>query len=397
MEKLELMGGRLLLYKRPESRFWQCYTFLEGRIWRESTKEEALAVAKMVAEDWYLSLKGKSRVGELKTGKTFRFVAEHFIVEYKALTKGERSLLWVELIEMRLKKYLIPYFGPMAVRAITPATAQDYRIHRSKNGYRDQAPKLKTVEDEMIVVRHVLRTAIRHGWLEHMPDLSPPFRVSHKVSHRAWFSPKEYERLYEATRERAKNPKKEIWRWESEQLHDLVLFMANTGLRTDEAKRIEFRDVRIVKDWDTQQTILEIDVRGKTGVGYCKSMPGAVTPFTRLIKRNKPMPTDPLFPKTHRQLFNKILEELGLKFDREGRRRDLYSLRHTYICFRLSDGADIYQIAKNCRTSVEMIQKHYAAHIKNLLNTTQINARRSNRRISAKDNSNNDVEELSIV
>jgi len=26
------------------------------------------------------------------------------------------------------------------------------------------------------------------------------------------------------------------------------------------------------------------------------------------------------------------------------------------------EGADIYQIAKNCRTSVEMIEKFYAAH-----------------------------------
>ncbi len=38
--------------------------------------------------------------------------------------------------------------------------------------------------------------------------------------------------------------------------------------------------------------------------------------------------------------------------------------------------ADIYQIAKNCRTSVEMIQKHYAAHIKNTLDAAAINTRR---------------------
>jgi hypothetical protein len=31
--------------------------------------------------------------------------------------------------------------------------------------------------------------------------------------------------------------------------------------------------------------------------------------------------------------------------------RTAYSLRHTYICLRLMEGADIYQIAKNCRTS----------------------------------------------
>jgi hypothetical protein len=31
------------------------------------------------------------------------------------------------------------------------------------------------------------------------------------------------------------------------------------------------------------------------------------------------------------------------------------------------EGADVYQIAKNCRTSVEMIEKYHAAHIRNTL------------------------------
>jgi hypothetical protein len=42
---------------------------------------------------------------------------------------------------------------------------------------------------------------------------------------------------------------------------------------------------------------------------------------------------------------------------------------------RLMEGADIYQIAKNCRTSVEMIEKFYAAHIKSRLDTAAINVR----------------------
>jgi integrase len=156
-----------------------------------------------------------------------------------------------------------------------------------------------------------------------------------------------------------------------------VLFMANTGLRPDEASRLEYRDVTIVKDDATGETILEIEVRGKRGVGYCKSTTGAVRPFIRLRKRNKPKPTDRLFPKKHRALFNTILRELDLKRDRDGKLRTPYSLRHTYICLRLMEGADIYQIAKNCRTSVEMIEKHYAAHIKNTLDAAAINVRKS--------------------
>ncbi len=91
----------------------------------------------------------------------------------------------------------------------------------------------------------------------------------------------------------------------------------------------------------------------------------------------KPQANDRLFPKTHHRLFNRILNEQNLKADREGNPRTAYSLRHTYICLRLMEGADIYQIAKNCRTSVEMIEKYYASHIKSRLDAAAINVRKA--------------------
>jgi integrase len=156
--------------------------------------------------------------------------------------------------------------------------------------------------------------------------------------------------------------------------------MANTGLRPDEAAQLQYRDVSIIKDDATRETILLIEVRGKRGVGYCKSTSQAVRPFERLRERNVPQPSDLVFPQRQHELLNTILGELGLKFDRDGNRRTAYSLRHTYICFRLMEGADIYQIAKNCRTSVEVIEKHYAVHLKTALDAAAINVRR--RRVS---------------
>ena len=152
--------------------------------------------------------------------------------------------------------------------------------------------------------------------------------------------------------------------------------MANTGIRPDEANGLEYRDEEIVEDGATGETILELEVRGKRGVGFCKSMPRAVRPFERMTDRNDPAPTDKVFPFDHKKQFNRILEELDLKFDRDGNRRTLYSLRHSYISFRLLEGADIYQIAKNCRTSVEMIEKHYAVHLKNAIDAAAVNVRK---------------------
>jgi integrase len=238
-------------------------------------------------------------------------------------------------------------------------------------------PARSTLHSEMVTLRQVLKTANRKGWIAALPDMTVAYKKSGKIEHRAWFSPEEYKMLYEATRERAKNPKKERWRAQCQLLHDYVLFMGNTGLRPDEASHLQRRDVNIVEDEATGERILEIEVRGKRGVGYAKSMPGAVHPFERVCERNKLKPTDTVFGKIQRELFNAVLDELHLKFDREGNPRTTYSLRHTYICMRLMEGADIYQIAKNCRTSVEMIETYYASHIKTLLDTSAINVRKA--------------------
>ncbi|MGD9656457.1 MAG: tyrosine-type recombinase/integrase [Methylocystis sp.] len=373
-----LMGGKLHVYKRENSRFWQCSAFLNGKNHRNTTKREALHEALDLAEDWYLELRGKAKRGEIKGGKSFKIAAEQFLREYPIITEGQRNARYVEGHEKRVRNHLMPFFGSKTVYEITPGLLQEYRIHRREKAMQKygKPPARSTMHQEMVCLRQILKTANRHGWLDYLPDMTEPYRTRGKISHRAWFSPEEYKKLYEATRRRIQQPKRKRYQWQYEQLHDFVLFMANTGLRPDEAKRLQYRDVTIVDDDATDETILEIEVRGKRGVGYCKSTHGAVLPFQRLVKRNKPKPTDLIFSKSHHELFNAILEEENMKFDREGQRRTAYSLRHTYICLRLMEGADIYQIAKNCRTSVEMIEKYYASHIKTSLDAAAINVRK---------------------
>jgi integrase len=403
-----LLDNKVQLYMRPKSPFWNASCSVGGKQLRTSTKEESLARAKDVARDWYLGLLGKYSAGELKIGTTFRKASDYFLNEYEIITQGERNAEYAASHGMRLRVHLLPFFGDKTVTDITPGTVQDYRVHRmtSRKDPKTQKPLLDadgkpkrdpvtnrvlkdpktgeakrpsrtTLHHEIITLRHVLKTANRHGWLPYLPDISAPYKTSGKISHRAWFSPEEYKRLYAATRERAKNPLSERWRKACEDLHDYVLFMVNTGLRPDEAGRLEFRDVAIVTDEATGERILEIEVRGKRGVGYCKSMPGAVLPFQRVAKRHALQPKDRVFGLPQRELINKILEDLDLKVDREGNRRTAYSLRHTYISMRLMEGADIYQVAKNCRTSVEMIEKYYASHIKNIIDASAINVRRA--------------------
>lgn len=264
------------------------------------------------------------------------------------------------------------------------------------------------MSQELVHIRQTLKHAEGLGWLSHVPNLDMPYKSQGKRERRAWFSPEEYKQLYTATGKKAEEGGRPGWQDRYADLHDMVLMIANSGLRPDELLRLEIRDV--VVEWDpaTRKDILVIDVRGKTGTGYCVSMPGAVMPFQRAVERrrkqlrNPPkvwphrprgrpvkhrpeaiaseprdlLPTDRLFPHYCRDAFNAILLEQGLKHDRDGRVRTLYSLRHTYISMRLMEGANIVQIANNCRTSVQMIEQFYAAHIRDRLDTRSINVQR---------------------
>ena len=415
-ETHELMDGALHVYRREGSRYWQCATYLGSRNHRQTTKESSLAAAKDFARDWYMERcvedRQRRRGGvslldvpvqpliagpgaptdgrrrRTPTGPSFEDAAKAFTSEFEVITLGERNAGYVASKADIIRVHLLPFFGNTALADITAGKVQEYRAHRQtsrldpKTG-KPKKPARATLHHEIVTLRQVLKTANRKGWIEAIPDMSAPYKTSGKLEHRAWFSPEEYKMLYEATRERAKNPPKPRWREVCETFHDYVLFMGNTGLRPDEASRLELRDVKIVNDESTGERILEIEVRGKRGVGFCKSMPGAILPFERVRKRKQLKPTDKVFGKSPRELMNTILDELNLKFDRDGHVRTCYSLRHTYICLRLLEGADIYQVAKNCRTSVEMIEKYYGRHLKNNIDASAVNVRKARPRAVA--------------
>lgn len=394
MTSHEMFGGKVQLYRR--GKVWWRAARVGGERFRESTGHDQLDLAEHVTEIWYLKLRGQLLNGDLASrGPTFESAAKEYVREMRVLTIGARSPKYVEYLELRMNAHILPYFGKMGLTEVTKGTAQSYLVKRieetiAKTG---KPPARSTLLQEIVHVRQVLKFAEGRGWIPFVPSLSSELLKKTKTSRRAWFSPEEYEKLHKATRRRITDDKRPGWKSHYEDLHDYVLFQANTGLRPDEAANLEVRDVKIIHDYQSDETILDIDVRGKTGVGYCKSTANAVYPFQCLRDRRKAelrevypeMPLDELegllahtklFRPFKRELFNTILREEGLKYDRDGQIRTAYSLRHTYISMRLMEGAPIYPLAINCRTSVEMIENHYAAHIRDRLVAAEINARR---------------------
>jgi hypothetical protein len=64
-----------------------------------------------------------------------------------------------------------------------------------------------------------------------------------------------------------------------------------------------------------------------------------------------------------------------------GRLRTLYCLRHTSIMFRLlyGQGIDMLTLARNARTSVQMIERFYASALDGEMNVGMLQSRRTSK------------------
>jgi hypothetical protein len=215
-ETHSFMDGKVHLYKRERSRFWQCSTYMDGRNHRASTKAETLTMAKEFAREWYMAIyvdasrrmqhtriskllnkfnlapeatPAQREVGTKTSGHTFREAAEKFIAEYGVITQGQRNEKVAELHALRLKVHLLPFFGDMPVEKINAGIVQEYRMKRTTEGYKGRKPSRSTLKHETVTLRLVLKTAHRYEWIPAVPDISEPYKTSGMVFHRAWFSP----------------------------------------------------------------------------------------------------------------------------------------------------------------------------------------------------------------
>lgn len=83
------------------------------------------------------------------------------MTEFKVITAGQRSPLYVRRHQERLDLYLLPFFGGKAISQITSGMIQDYRIDRIRKGGIDRttkerngkAPSRSTMHQEMVCLR----------------------------------------------------------------------------------------------------------------------------------------------------------------------------------------------------------------------------------------------------
>jgi hypothetical protein len=123
-------------------------------------------------------------------------------------------------------------------------------------------------------------------------------------------------------------------------------------------------------------------------------MPWAVRVYEQIVKRNTKRkltgPEDYVFmpeygeksrghaPKMLQYQFDALLDLLDMKNSPQGEPRTIYSLRHSSIMFRLLYGAsiDTLKLARNARTSPEMIDRFYAAPLMGEMAIAELQSKR---------------------
>ncbi len=369
-----ILEGKVHVFKRVGSPFWWTGFHHKGKYLRKTTKQTDEGAARAFAHEWYFKVQTEIASGTISAPKhSFDVVAKQAVKHYKTLVERNiRSKKTLDGIEGILDSRVLPYFKKMPVTAIDNTTWQ-----RFKDKMVQDHPKITrgTLHQYKNAVRTVLNEAYRLGYIKQLPVFKDEYKNKRHDSSRPWFNNREYTVLHRSIAAHANKLRKinTLLFNQAMELYDYVMIATNTGMRVGELRNCKISDIRVEIDKEANKEYLIVsNIQGKRGTGTCQSYYGAVEPYRRILaRRNIQDPKncdEPLFLVHHRTMFNKILVAKGLRYSKTNppAKRDFVSLRATYICFRLLNGAPVYDVAKNCRTSVAMIEDAYTKHVSGL-------------------------------
>ena len=170
----------------------------------------------------------------------------------------------------------------------------------------------------------------------------------------------------------------------------LIRFMVYTFLRPGDIRQLKNKHIEIISGKFNYLRLTPPQI--KRHKAPTVSLPQAVNIYKTVLKHHTAQgfggPEDYVFfPEEKNRLralntigwlFNWIMNYLGLKAGPHGADRSFYSLRHTAITFRLIFGGniDLLTLARNARTSVEMIEKFYASTLSAEMNIQLLHSKR---------------------
>lgn len=426
MQHSESPNTPFTLFQREGTRNWSMRYSLGGRQIKKSLGIADYDAALQRAHEIYHEQKYRQKQGLSLVQHTFHEVAEEFIEKVCAeAERGERSPYHPTFWPPIIRRFPAAYFGDKPVDLITTADVERYlewrktywtmgpgsKIEKIRCEREDgrvftrPAPRkvaaLATMKGEMVILRELFRQAARWGYCQ--PLELPTVQTRKKPDNRRpGFKPEEYEKLIARSIERInehhtklkviKAKDGRVWtqkavtegiRADRVRLHAYVELMANSGLRPTEAKNLTWGDISLFRETrhlPLYQQDARLAVHGKSKHGSTVPLYGALSALSMLWDLfvydmgREPQDEDPVFvdEKGNRILsfkkgLNALLIAAGLEKDNRGIRRTSYSFRHFYISQMLANNVSLHHVARNTRTSFQMMDKHYAQ-----VNTEQI-------------------------
>ncbi|QWD79880.1 phage integrase SAM-like domain-containing protein [Polynucleobacter sp. MWH-Spelu-300-X4] len=318
--------------------------------------------------------------------------------ENALLIRNKLSKKSYEMLASRLQSHILPYFSGYAIDEI------DFeKLNSFKNYLREFNLADVTIDQYFNALRKVFKLALTKNLITKIPEFP---ELKKESTPRGGFTAKEYLQIlkhskhlrtckhsyiYEPTHRDTKGgiyssnqnfPHEFVW---------LIGFMVNSFVRPVDIKLIQHKHVEVIRG---RHIYLRLSLpETKKHKLQIVTLRPAVRIYERLFdymsQKNLASPEDYLFLPEIKDReaasylitkhFREILIDLNLRQGPLGQNRSLYSLRHTAITFRLlyGKGIDLLTLAKNARTSVEMIERFYASQLTPEMNIDLLQSRRS--------------------
>lgn len=394
--------AKLRIYQTNASPYWQVRCFFKGKTHTQSlkttNKQTAIHSAKYFYHLKVAELYGTEVVRKDNKEYKFRDAVDGALAIEQARTKrGDFSVAGLRILQNRITRTILPFFGDMVLAKIGYTQLNDFVAKMSMDGLSST-----TIQQHLVATRKILTHAYTLNLIPAVPKF-PTIKTQDKP--RGSFTLQEYRLLVRTakqnigvripitTTERSKRGEMEIDRYAviGADLAWLIRFMVNGFVRPSDIKNLKHKHITVVRN---QYIYLRMNLpESKRHDKPIVTLQSAVGVYEKLRDYYAEMglgkSEDYLFmpQQTNRA---KALEFLGWQFKHiqalagigsnvaNQQKRTLYSLRHTAITFRLLYGEkiDLLTLARNARTSVEMIEKFYSSNLSAEMNIDLIQGRR---------------------
>ncbi|RYF56034.1 MAG: hypothetical protein EOO27_19455 [Comamonadaceae bacterium] len=327
-------------------------------------------------------------------------LAKHLLqAEAARVQRGEICLGSWQVMSNRLDAHILPLLGPLPAAELRTVHAQDLIDHLGAKGL-----STTTIAQYLVLLRKVAMQGVLRGVLQEMPQFP---KVKIRSQPRGSFSVREYRALVAAARSLREQPHPQLetlapgnrfWiarelLYMPAELPWLIRWMVNTFVRPSDIKFVQHKHVEVVRG---RSLYLRLRLpETKRHSQPMVSLRPAVHVYEQLLahRREQGMagPDDYLFmPQIANRdhalallgfFFQWALRQTHLEKGPQGQTRTLYCLRHTAITLRLlyGQGIDMLTLARNARTSVNMIERFYASTLSGEMNVEMLQSRRGKR------------------